>query len=183
MPGFGEQFGVLAIADGLPARRLNFLDELRRHDLVGGISAQPVDARTQRAERAERTDCVRRRGIHHDVLRRARCVAREPQPDPEVPRRIKSTRRRSWPAGLARSWACLPFASKAARPASGGAMKQQYIGMSRPVSAPLPPSISSAEPPFAARAATQSGPGTGATLAPLRRRARAVQQPRRRRPR
>src|SRR6185295_7334003 len=70
MPGFAEQLGILAIADGLPARRLDFPDELRSHHLIGNASAQPVDARAQRAERAERTHRVRRRRIHDDVLRR-----------------------------------------------------------------------------------------------------------------
>ena len=58
VPGFRKQLGVLAVANGLPTRRLDFLDEIRRHDFVGCTSAQPVDTRTQRAERAEGTDCV-----------------------------------------------------------------------------------------------------------------------------
>ena len=68
MPRFHVQLGILAVRNGLPARRKNLLDHRLDEKFVSSPVRQPVDSRAERACRNYRICGMFRRCVHADRL-------------------------------------------------------------------------------------------------------------------
>ncbi len=66
VPGFGVQFGVLAIGDGLPAGVQDLLENGAGQNVIGRSGSQAIDTGAERAEGAEGVD--RARSVHGNGL-------------------------------------------------------------------------------------------------------------------
>ena len=79
VPGGDAQFGVVAVADGSPAGRERFFDDVRRVDFVDAVMREDIDGAAERAVGIERIDGVpgSRVDAHGRDLRRERYGDRE----------------------------------------------------------------------------------------------------------